>query len=38
MISSKKITELGVEMEPLEQVLQEMVASFEDHKFLNRPQ
>lgn len=37
ILSTKKVTELGVEIEPLEQVLQEMVASFEEHKFLKRP-
>jgi nucleoside-diphosphate-sugar epimerase len=38
VVSTKKLTDLGLEIEPLEQVLQEMVASFEEHEFLNRPQ
>jgi len=34
VLSTKKAKDLGVDFQPLEEVLQEMVASFKDKKFL----
>jgi nucleoside-diphosphate-sugar epimerase len=34
VLSTKKAKDLGVDFQPLEEVLQEMVASFKEHKFL----